>query len=202
MDTSIPIQLSSYRLGDLIYANLTYGEAMKLSRENPDSIGKDYIITPKKILVSCIDTVISLVNKHTQKYLHLFPHDISESTVIHLRLGDVMAGNEWHEIEKRPFSIDYLKSIVPLTNKIYVIGKMHFGDVSSTQCSTNYEESVNKSNKYLYDVLNEFNASHFDGGFADIDLCLAIKAKCFVQGKGYFSKLIVDIRTKLNLQCL
>jgi hypothetical protein len=33
-----------------------------------------------------------------------------------------------------------------------------------------------------------------------LDLCCAVKSKCFVQGTGYFSKLIIEIRKKLHLQ--
>ena len=37
---------------------------------------------------------------------------------------------------------------------------------------------------------------------ADLDLCCTVKSKVFVQGKGFFSQLIVEIRKKLNLQCI
>jgi hypothetical protein len=47
--------------------------------------------------------------------------------------------------------------------------------------------------------MDEVNGEHFDSGNADIDLYCAIKSKIFIQGKGYFSKLIVEIRNKLNL---
>jgi hypothetical protein len=47
--------------------------------------------------------------------------------------------------------------------------------------------------------LKELDAEHFDSKNADIDLCLAVKSKLFIQGRGFFSKLIVDIRNKLGL---
>jgi len=50
--------------------------------------------------------------------------------------------------------------------------------------------------------MNELNAEHFDSVNADIDLCCAVKSKLFIQGKGYYSKLIVEIRKKLNLQSI
>ena len=65
--------------------------------------------------------------------------------------------------------------------------------------SNNYDECIKLSNQYLQDVITSLNADHFDSGIADIDLCCAIKAKLFIQGKGFFSKLIVEIRKKLNL---
>jgi hypothetical protein len=48
-------------------------------------------------------------------------------------------------------------------------------------------------------VINELHAEHFNSNNADIDLCCAIKSKLFIQGRGFFSKLIVEIRKKLNL---
>jgi len=110
-----------------------------------------------------------------------------------LRLGDVVAGDKWHEKHKRPFDVDFYKSVIPNQNT-YVIGKPFFAKTSST----NYEESVEISEKYLENLINELGAKHFDGGHADIDLCCAVACECFVQGKGFFSDLIVQIRKKLN----
>ena len=51
------------------------------------------------------------------------PDDIAESTLIHLRLGDVIGGNQWHEKMKRPLGVDCLKSLLAnYDNKKYVIG--------------------------------------------------------------------------------
>jgi len=195
--------LSSYRLGDLIYGNLTYNEATTLINEHPNTIGRDYIYTPKPKYIGCIDTVKNIVLSYIEKHSHLFPDDITESTVIHLRLGDVIAGNEWHEKRKRPLTVEHLRSILPADGKkVYVIGNCHFGKVLSQKTSTNYEECLNASNEYLQSVLNEFNATHFDGGHADIDLCFAVKAKYFIQGKGFYSKLIVDVRKEFNLDSI
>ena len=137
--------------------------------------------------------------EYIDKNIELLPKDISESIVIHLRLGDVIGGNEWHERAKRPLSIDYLKQLLDQNiRKKYVIGKCHFG----THSSPNIEESITLSNKYLKDVINEFEAEHFNSGNADLDLCCAVKSKLFIQGKGYYSQLIVDIRNKLNLESI
>ena len=79
-------------------------------------------------------------------------------------------------------------------NKKYIIGKQFYCDTSST----NYDECNLLSTKYLNDVISTFNAIHLDNT-ADIDLCCGVMAKQFLQGRGYFSKLIGKIRQKLNL---
>ena len=40
--------------------------------------------------------------------------------------------------------------------------------------------------------MNELEAEYFVANNADIDLCCDVKSKIFVQGKGFFSQLIVD----------
>ena len=81
-------------------------------------------------------------------------------------------------------------------NKRYILGKCFFANTSSN----NYDECIKLSNQYLQDVITSLNADHFDSGIADIDLCCAVKAKLFVQGRGFFSKLIVEIRKNLKLE--
>ena len=189
--------ISSYRLGDLVCVSLNDQELIELLIEHPNSIGSKYI--HEKINNNTntnIDIITKIVLEYIQNNLDLLPKDIEESTLIHLRLGDVVAGNAWHEQMKKPFEIDYIKSLlVNDNNKKYVIGKCFFAKSSST----NYEECINLSNEYLQNVIKELNAEHFNSNNADIDLCCAIKSKIFVQGKGFFSKLIVEIRKKLNL---
>jgi hypothetical protein len=197
--------ISSYRLGDLIFLdNLNSSEIEKLLREHPDSFGSKYILEKRNNNCSnCnnIDIITKIVMEYINKNknIELLPKDISESIVIHLRLGDAIGGNEWHELSKRPLSIDYFKQSLNQNNrKKYVIGKCHFG----THSSPNIEESITLSNKYLKDVINELEAEHFNSGNADLDLCCAVKSKLFIQGKGYYSQLIVDIRNKLNLESI
>ena len=48
--------------------------------------------------------------------------------------------------------------------------------------------------------MTELQAEHFDSGDPDIDLCFAIKSKIFIQGKGYFSELMKNIRKELKLE--
>jgi hypothetical protein len=134
------------------------------------------------------------------QFSHLLPNDIEESTVVHARLGDVVAGNEWFEKIKRPFDIDYVKSLIPINQKTYVIGKCDvFGKWSSFQ---NRNESTQQSNNYLEKLLSVCDAHHFNSGDPDIDLCCAVKSKTFIQGRGNYSYIIVEIRKKLNLETI
>jgi len=189
--------ISSYRLGDLVLLDLGENEINEIVTEHPSSIGCKYILEKRKNSYhNNIDIITKIVLEHIEEKLEFLPKDILDSTLIHLRLGDVIAGNEWHEKIKRPIEIDYLKSLVINdSNKKYIIGKCFFAKTSSN----NYEECINLSNIYLQNVINELQAEHFDSGNADIDLCCAVKSKIFIQGKGFFSKLIVEIRKKLNL---
>ena len=194
--------ISSYRLGDLILLNLQPHEQEELLKDHPDSFGSKYILEKRKNN-NCdnIDIITKIVLEYIDQNMELLPKDISESIVIHLRLGDVVAGNALHEQAKRPLSIDYLKLLLKKNvRKKYIIGKCHFGCPSHS--STNYEECITLSNIYLKNAINELEAEHFDSGDADLDLCCAVKSKVFVQGKGFYSRLIVEIRKKLNLQCI
>ena len=188
--------ISSYRLGDLVLLGLSRNEENDILIEHPNSIGSKYILKKRSNNYNNIDLITEIVMENVEKNLDLLPKNITESTVIHLRLGDVVAGNEWHEKIKRPLQINYLKSLIQNDdNSKYVIGKCFFAKPSST----NYEECINASNEYLYSVINELNAEYFNSGNADVDLYCAIKSKTFIQGRGYFSKLIVEIRKRINL---
>ena len=192
--------ISSYRLGDLILLNLQPHEQEELLKDHPDSFGSKYILEKRKNN-NCnnIDIITKIVLEYIDQNMELLPKDISESIVIHLRLGDVVAGNALHEQSKRPLSIDYLKLLLKKNvRKKYVIGKCFFASTSST----NYEECIALSNRYLKNVIDELEAEYFVSNNSDIDLCCVVKSKVFVQGKGFFSRLIVEIRKKLNLQCI
>jgi hypothetical protein len=192
--------ISSYRLGDLVLLDLTKNEKRQILMQHPNSIGSKYILE-KRTNRFCdnINLITKIVMEHTVQNLDFLPKNITDSTLIHLRLGDVVAGNEWHEKIKRPLEVDYLKSLVSNdTNPKYVIGKCFFAGPSST----NYQECIDKSNEYLHNVINELQAEYFNSGNADIDLCCAVKCKLFIQGRGFFSKLIVEIRKRLNLNSI
>lgn len=196
--------ISSYRLGDLVLISLNETEENEILNEHPNSIGYKFIMEKRKNSMinwydekNNVELFTRIALEHLEQNLESLPKDISNSTVIHLRLGDVVCGNQWHEQSKRPFSIDYIKSLLKYdTNKKYVIGNCFFAKTSSQ----NYEECIQKSNEYLHTVVNELNAEYFDSKNADIDFCLAIKSKLFLQGRGFFSKLIVKIRNNLGLE--
>ena len=192
--------ISSYRLGDLTMLDLNDTEINEILTEHPNSIGSKYILEKRKNSdCNRIDIVTKIVMEHTEQILDSLPKNIADSTLIHLRLGDVVGGNEWHEKLKRPIGLDNIKSLVANdTNPKYVIGKCFFAKLSSK----NYEECIKMSNEYLDNVINELHAEHFNSGNADIDLCCAVKSKLFIQGRGFFSKLIVEIRKKLNLDSI
>jgi len=201
--------ISSYRLGDLVLLNLTESEKNDILNEHPNSIGSEYILAKRTNAMfhrssnskSDIELFTAIAIKHMHKHAKFIPGDISESTIVHLRLGDVVAGTEQHEIGKRPFDIDYIKTIVNQSqpmNKRYVIGKCFFAKPSSK----NYDECIRLSDAYLQNVITELQAEHFDSGNADIDLCCALRAKLFIQGRGFFSKLIVEMRKRLNLDVI
>ena len=191
------IMISSYRLGDLVLLDIREHEKDRILMEHPNSIGSKYILE-KRNNTCCdnIDLITKIVMEHIEQNLDFLPKNITDSTLINLRLGDVVAGYEWHERMKRPLEVDYIKSLVSNdTNPKYVIGKCFFAELSST----NYQECIDKSNEYLHNVINELQAEHFNSGNADIDLCCGVKSKLFIQGKGFYSKLIVEIRKRLNL---
>jgi len=192
--------ISSYRLGDLVLLDLSENEQNEIITEHPNSIGSKYILEKKNNnCLNNIDLITKIVMENIEKNMEFLPKNITESTLIHLRLGDVVAGNEWHEKIKRPLDVNYIKSLVADDrNPKYVIGKCFFAKPSSK----NYEECIRLSNEYLHNVVNELQAEHFDSGNPDIDLCCAVKSKIFIQGRGFFSKLIIEIRKKLNLKSI
>jgi hypothetical protein len=191
------MELSNYRLGDLIFFPGLFDSKLlhKIINDYPDSFASKYIIYQSIHNQDNLEVIMNIVLSFIKNNNNLFPNDINEATVIHLRLGDVIAGNTWHEKQKRPLDIDDMKILLENdNNKKYIIGKQFYCNTSST----NYDECNLLSIKYLNDVISTFNAIHLDNT-ADIDLCCGVMAKQFLQGRGYFSKLIGEIRKKLNL---
>jgi len=195
--------ISPYRLGDLVFIWVEDEDQDLILSDYPDSIGAKFILEKRKNshrdnVTIIYDIVMDLLKRDNE----LIPKDVNDSTVIHLRLGDVIAGTADHEQGKRPLSVDYLKEVLNGNDdKKYVMGKCFFARSSST----NYFECVKQSKKYLHSVITEFEAEYFDSGNADIDLLFGLKSKLFVQGKGYFSKLIVTLRDRLglpNISCI
>lgn len=189
--------MSSYRIGDIIVQGVNDASLnAEVLSENPNTIGSDYILSNPNLKLDRIGLAIQIILNHNQKYNHLFPQDIRDSTVVHLRLGDSL-GDHFYEKRLRPIDVSYYQLVIP-HGKVYVIGKCHFGKGSSI----NYDECTELSNKYMRDILNTLGATHFDGGHPDIDLCFAIKAKHFIQGRGFYSQLIVEVRRRLGLKSI
>ena len=117
--------ISSYRLGDLVISGLGETQINQILMEHPNSIGSKYILE-KRNNINCnnIDIITKIVMEYIERNSHFLPKNITDSTLIHLRLGDVVAGNEWHEKIKRPLTVDYIKSLVSNDkNPKYIIGK-------------------------------------------------------------------------------
>jgi hypothetical protein len=187
--------MSSYRIGDIIVQGVNDASLnSEVLTENPNTIGSDYILSDPILKFDRIGLATQIILNHSQKYNHLFPQDVKDSTVVHLRLGDSL-GDHFYEKRLRPIDVSYYQLVIP-HGKVYLIGKCHFGKGSST----NYDECTELSNKYMRDILNTLGATHFDGGHPDIDLCFAIKAKYFIQGRGFYSQLIVEVRRRLGLK--
>lgn len=193
--------LSYYRLGDLVIQELSQDDKQKILINNPNTFGSNFILEyyNNNYNNSKINIFSKIVLDNIDNYKDFYPDNIENSTLIHVRLGDVVSGNLLEHLIKRPFEVEYIKSLLKNDfNNKYVMGKCFF----PYEESLNYEESINKSNSYLQNVINELGATYFSSGNADIDLCCAIKAKLFVQGRGFYSKLIVEVRKHLNLPCI
>jgi len=191
--------LSSYRLGDLVvFKCLNTQEINELLKDYPNSLGAKYI-RQRTDKSNGVELFTNLVVEYLKENSDFLPDDIENCTVIHVRLGDALKGTMYHEKTLRPFPIDHIKNIaLENGNKNYVIGKPFFAKTSST----NYQECIDASKCYLSELINETNAIHLNLSDVDKELCCAVKAKLFIQGKGYFSKLIVEIRKKLNLKSI
>lgn len=195
---------STYRLGDLVKIDLKPWDKVALLNDHPNSIGADFILSQNNIPNdeiyypnNALFRICEIVKKYLIKYANLLPPDIENSTVIHLRLGDAISGDLFAARTRRPLNIqcykDYKsKGYISNNEKVYIIGKCHFGDIN------NYDECIKNSDNYLNEVKKEFNAVHFDSGNVDIDLCCAVKCKKFVQGRGNFSDIIIQIRKYLG----
>lgn len=202
-------QISSYRLGDLILLELSIPEKKELFEMNGDSIGREYIVEwrklpedEKKNIDTRIRTLTKIVLNRMIKYQSFMPTNIENCIVVHLRLGDVVAGTQDREKIKRPFSLEYYENLIPIESrqrgKIYVISSLYFAKTSST----NKEECIKKSNQYLDDFLTKFDAIYYNGGNADIDLCLAVQSNLFIQGRGYYSSLITKVRRMIGRESI
>ena len=185
--------ISSYRLGDLVLVYLSPEEKQEIVRDFPNSIATQFILAEKgeMSVADKIQLITKIVAMYMETHADKFPMDISHSTVIHLRLGDVIQGNTYHEKSKRPIELNKLTEMLEGNpQKKYVIGNAFFSKPSST----NYAECIAASNTYLQSVLQKLDAEHYDSKDADLDLCCAVKCNTFIQGRGFYSQLISEIR--------
>lgn len=204
---------SIYKLGRLVLTPMNGNEMTQILLNYRNSIAGKFIIklfeiesltTTKitdEILNKRIEILLSIINEFIPNINHKLPYDIQQSTVIHLRLGDAIAGITEYEKERRPIPANEIKLLLDnynnndKNNNKYIIGKPFF----SKESSINYDECIDKSNIYLNEVVELLNAKHISiNNSADIDLCCGIQAKLFVKGRGYFSKLISIIRKRFN----
>jgi len=201
---------SIYKLGRLVLTPMNGNEMTQILLNYRNSIAGKFIIklfeiesltTTKitdEILNKRIEILLSIINEFIPNINHKLPDDIQQSTVIHLRLGDAIAGITEYEKERRPIPANEIKLLLDNYNKNnnkYIIGKPFF----SKESSINYDECIDKSNIYLNEVVELLNAKHISiNNSADVDLCCGIQAKLFVKGRGYFSKLISIIRKRFN----
>lgn len=89
--------ISTYRFGDLVLLNNV--DENEILNDHPNSFASKYILEKKNNInnIDNIDILTKVVLDNIENIMELLPKDILDSTVIHLRLGDVVAGNEWHE---------------------------------------------------------------------------------------------------------
>ena len=89
--------MSSYRIGDIIVQGVNDAALnSEVLSENPNTIGSDYILWNPNLKLDRIGLATQIILNHNQKYNHLFPQDIKDSTVVHLRLGDSL-GDHFYE---------------------------------------------------------------------------------------------------------
>lgn len=93
--------ISCYRLGDLVMLELDNQTKNEILIKFPNSFGSKYILEKRKNnKLNNIDLITKIVLNHMPHFLMYLPKNITESTLIHLRLGDVVGGNEYHEKQK------------------------------------------------------------------------------------------------------
>lgn len=181
-----------YRLGDVIFQrlekphfardHLNYKNTIAGTIMEQATYGKPWN-TPYDI-----EMVDHIVLKECQQYNTTF---VANNTAIHLRIGDVVCGNEGHERSKRPYPISGYK----LFYRPFVFGTVFFTRTSATHC-------IAESNAYVVSVLNVTHGILIKNHTADYDFCAMLSAKTFVRGKGTFSDAISWIRRKRMLKTI
>lgn len=90
---SSPVKLSHYRLGDLILLELNSKDINDLYNNHPNTLGSTFVnerYINRDVKLNKINHFKNIVLKYMENEIFSFPHDLEKSTIIHLRLGDVV----------------------------------------------------------------------------------------------------------------
>ena len=179
----------AYRLGDAFEGIVDMVPRTKrmILKYHTNSIASDYLVQNTTKRNSTLMKIIA--KKHCRKFV--YPENINKSIAIHLRTGDVICGTFVHEIGKRPFhpsTYEYLKKNL---RPKYVFSQPFWSVFSSRRC-------VTESSEYIRKVLIASSAVHIRTQNADHAFCAMIKAQTFVQGTGFFSSTIAEMRKHQN----
>ena len=120
----------------------------------------------------------------------------AEAVAIHLRLGDVVCGTKYHELDKRPFPPAAYEAIarrLPRGAPRYLFGQPYMSVKSSKIC---WNESV----AYRAQVESALGATLFEEVDPDRTVCALTRAQIFVQGQGTFSETIRALRDLRGLR--
>ena len=176
----VGLQRDTYRLGDGYFGLLSKGAERDIIKRYPNSILTKYL---QRASGNMDSTSMRMILKETcPKYV--YPN--GRYIAIHLRTGDVICGNRWHEINKRPYNPSYFKKYSNHSN-VYIFSKPFFSAHSSKPC-------VKESDAYIKTVLKKTRGTLFVSVNADHAFCVMVKAHEFIPGKGYFSKTIQSLR--------
>lgn len=186
------VPVDYYRLGDLLLGFLGPDEVKLLREHNPGSIGDKYAeLRDQQPNADRTQLITRVIEQHAEQHKHLLPDNITSSVVIHIRLGDVMCGDTNHERSKRPLPVGHLVAQASKhTGPRVIIGKAFFATTSDRK----QQASRELSDAYLNELLEHTNGTHFDSGSADLDLCCGFMSRVFVQGRGFYSDMIVRAR--------
>lgn len=94
MSDTEPPHVSSYRFGDLLAGWLTNDEKDSLARNYPASLGAQLILQWQPEVNLRMRQLAELLVRNIAEYADQLPPRVAESTVVHLRLGDVVCGTQ------------------------------------------------------------------------------------------------------------
>lgn len=187
-----------YRLGDIIAhpAGGCCGDHQQLARD----IQKAY---PNSLVTKYLQ-YSNVPSNYTALEIALAevcPKNLRETNIlIHLRLGDVVCGQSWHEAMKRPFPVEVLaKALEPYGAGYKKIGLCY--DITQSSISSNCDQ---ESREYIAKIKRRFPQAfhYYPNAFADIHFCAMMNVPLFVAGRGFFSRSIIEARAQRGLPSL